>query len=130
MRYLGIDYGDKRLGLSISDQSNSFAFPRDTIDNDAKAFETLRRIVELEEVAEVVVGDTRTTNGGANAITASADLFVKKLEQNISVPVARAREAWSSQEAARFAPQGDKHNDASAAAIILQRFLDSRKKSE
>lgn len=130
MRYLGIDYGTKNIGIAISDQSNSFAFPRDSIPNDKKVLDTLMRIVSLEEIAEVVVGDTRTVNGGENEITAEADAFVENLKQATSVPIQRTREAFSSQEAARFAPPGEKHNDASAAAIILQRFLDARKKSE
>jgi len=130
MRYIGLDYGSRRIGIAISDQSNSFAFPRDTIDNDAKTFDMLKRIVALEEIEQVIVGDTRTTNGGENDITKEADAFVEKLKHAISVPVVRIREAWSSQEAARFAPQGQKHDDSSAAAIILQRFLDVQKKTE
>lgn len=114
--------------MAISDQTNSFAFPKDVMVNDEKVFDILKRIVELEEIAEVVIGDTRTVNGGANEITSDADFFVKKLESTIAIPVVRAREAWSTQEAARFAPQGEKHNDAAAAAIILQRFLDARPK--
>ena len=52
------------------------------------------------------------------------------LHQTVTIPIHRSREAWSSQEAARFAPQGQKHNDSAAAAIILQRFLDSHTKAE
>jgi putative Holliday junction resolvase len=130
MRYLGIDYGAKHIGIAVSDQSNSFAFPRDTIPNDHKALEIIARIVSLEEIAEIIFGDTRSIDGGANQITAEADAFVEKLKQAAGVPTKRSREAWSSQEAARYAPPGQKHNDASAAAIILQRFLDARIKPE
>lgn len=130
MRYLGIDYGTKHLGIALSDVNGSFAFPKDTIANDSKVFDLLRRIVALEEIVEVVVGDTRALSGEANGVTAAADMFVENLEKTIGVPIKRAREAWSSQEAARFAPPGKRHDDSAAAAIILQRFLDSRRKSE
>lgn len=126
MRYLGIDYGTKRLGIATSDLDGSFAFPRDTIDNDEKAINTLARIIELEAIIEVVIGDTRSVEGFANQITAESDAFANRLAKSIAVPVKRFREAWSSQEAARFAPQGKKHDDSAAAAIILQRFLDNR----
>jgi putative Holliday junction resolvase len=130
MRYLGIDYGTKKIGIAISDQSGTFAFPRDTIDNDKNAIETLVRIISLEEVMGIVVGDTRSIDGGANQITNESDTFVSRLQQSTQTLIHRSREAWSSQEAARFAPPGKRHDDSAAAAIILQRFLDSNKKTE
>ncbi len=130
MKYLGIDYGTKRLGIAISDSAGSFAFPREMISNDAKALEALAKMVNDERADALVVGDTLTLNGGSNDITPAAEAFVKKLTEQVKIPVYRVREAWSSQEAARFAPQGKKHDDSSAAAIILQRYLDSHTKPE
>ena len=130
MRYIGIDYGTKRLGIAISDTAGSFAFPRDMIPNDAKAFEAIVQMIKDERADALVIGDTLTLNGGSNDITPVAESFVKRLTEFVTVPVYRIREAWSSQEAARFAPQGKKHDDSSAAAIILQRYLDSNTKSE
>lgn len=130
MRYLGIDYGTKNLGIALSDTGGSFAFPKDTISNNERVFDLLRRIVALEEVVEVIVGDTRSISGVANQVTAQADSFVEELEKSVGVPVKRVREAWSSHEAARFAPPGKKHDDSAAAAIILQRFLDSRQNNK
>jgi len=130
MRYLGIDYGSKQIGIAVSDGTGSFAFPRDTIKNDAGALGIIVRIISLEELEEAVVGDTRSLDGGANQITPEADAFVEKLKHAAAIPVHRSREAWSSQEAARYAPPGQKHDDSAAAAIILQRFLDVQKKSE
>ena len=130
MKYLGVDFGTKRLGIAISDADASFAFPRESILFDAKAFETLEQIVNEEKIVAIVMGDTRTLNGGANDITVRAEDFAKRMEELLNVPVHRVREAWSSQEADRYAPQGRKHNDSSAAAIILQRFLDANPKSE
>ena len=130
MRYLGIDYGSKQIGIAVSDPTGAFAFPRDTLLNDEKIFVTLARIIALEEIEEVVVGDTLSLQGGRNQVTAQADAFVAKLAQTIKTPIHRSREAWSSQEAARYAPPGEKHNDSAAAAIILQRFLDQRPTSE
>ena len=130
MRYLGVDFGSKRIGTAVSDDAGSFAFPRETIPNDEKVFDALSHIAEAERTQEIVLGDTRTDGGGANQITAEADAFAEKLKEHTNIPVHRMREAWSTQEAARYAPPGHRHDDSAAAAIILQRFLDSRVKSE
>ena len=125
MRYLGIDYGAKRIGLALSDPGAQFAFPHETIPNDATTIDRLHNIVKREEVKGVVIGDARAANGEANPITEAAEHFIQTLN-TLHIDVHVVSEAWSSVEAARFAPKGAEHNDASAAAIILQRFLDSQ----
>jgi len=126
MRYLGIDYGARRLGLALSDEAGGFAFPRETIPNDTTSIDRIAEIVRKEHVGTIVLGDTRAANGTGNAVTAEADSFAKTLEAHAKVPVERVWEAWSSVEASRFAPKGKEHDDSAAAAIILQRYLDSQ----
>lgn len=123
MRYLGIDYGERRIGVAISDERGSFAFPKETIPNDESAIDRLSTIVNRERIGEIVIGDTRAANAEANAITAAMSEFSKKLSMHTRLPVREVWEAWSSVEAARFAPKGKEHDDAAAAAIILQRYL-------
>jgi putative holliday junction resolvase len=125
MKYLGIDFGTKRLGIAISDTAGAFAFPRDVLLNDSKVFDGLQKLAAEEGIGGIVMGDTLTLNGGKNQITHAADIFAQEVTERLKIPVHRVREAWSSQEADRYAPQGRKHNDSSAAAIILQRFLDT-----
>jgi putative Holliday junction resolvase len=124
MRYLGIDYGGKRIGLAVS--SENIAFPHSVVDNNANTVGIIRQIVEKEKIGGVVVGDTRTISGKENPITRSADAFVEQLKGEITIPVERVFEAMSSIEASRYAEKGDEHNDAAAAAVILQRYLDMR----
>ena len=128
MKYLGIDYGTKTIGVAISDENASFAFPREAVENNEKILDTFSEFVQKEHIDEIVIGDTRTTLGEENIITKASDKFAYELQAHLKLPVHRVREAWSTQEAARYAPQGQKHNDSAAAAIILQRFLDSRPK--
>ncbi len=125
MRYLGIDYGAKRIGIAISDEAGGFAFPKETILNDKNALEKIGAMITSEKIGAIVIGDARAASGAENPVTFAADRFAEALAERIKVPMHRAWEAWSSVEAGRFAPDG-KHDDASAAAIILQRFLDSR----
>lgn len=125
MRYLGLDYGAKRIGIAVSDAAGSFAFPRETLPNDPSTIDRIARFAHEEKIEEVVIGDARAVSGAANPITAEAEAFSKKLEAYLGLPVHAVWEAWSSVEAARFAPKGREHDDSAAAAIILQRYLDT-----
>ena len=124
MKYLGLDYGARRIGFAVSDAEGKIAFPRTTLPNDGKLLAELVRIVADEEIEHIIVGDTRSHGGASNPVTAEAEAFARELKRATGIPVARQFEAWSSIEASRYAPQGKGHDDASAAAIILQRFLD------
>ncbi|MBI2610604.1 pre-16S rRNA-processing nuclease YqgF [Candidatus Kaiserbacteria bacterium] len=124
MRYLGIDYGTRRIGLSVS--SEGIAFPRGVLENSAELLVVLREVITKEKIEAIVVGDTRSFGGGENPVTKDADAFIEKLKKETGLPVAVAREAGSSKEASRFAPEGRPHDDSAAATIILQRYLDMR----
>lgn len=124
MKHLGIDFGSKRVGLAVSDADGRIAFPRGVLPNGEDTLADIADIVAKERIARIVVGDARAFSGAENAVTPEADAFCAALAVRVSVPVERAREAWSSFEAARFAPKGREHDDAAAAAILLQRYLD------
>lgn len=104
MKYLGIDFGTKRLGIAVSDGNASIAFPRKVLENGKRTFDELAQIIEAERVDAIVVGDTRSLSGAENSITAEGDAFIAALEKNFHMPIHRVREAWSSAEAMRFAP--------------------------
>ena len=124
MKYLGIDFGTKRIGIAVSDEVGTIAFPRKTLPNDDQLIPQLKKLIDEEKISHIVVGDTRSHGGGENPVSAQADTFIESLEQATALRVERAFEAWSSIEASRYAPKGKEHDDAAAAAIILQRFLD------
>jgi putative Holliday junction resolvase len=124
MKYLAIDYGAKRVGVAVSNSEGTIAFPRRTFSNDEKLIPTLKKLAADEQAEHIIVGDTRTVSGVENNITKEAEAFVDALARETGLPVSRAFEAWSSIEASRYAPDGKTHDDAAAAAIILQRFLD------
>lgn len=124
MRYLGIDYGAKRIGVAVS--SESIAFPRAVLENNVTLIPTLLTIIAKEKISAIVVGDTRAFSGGENPVTKDADEFIWKLKKETNVPVTPVWEAGSSVEASRYAPEGRPHDDSAAAAIILQRYLDMR----
>ncbi len=126
MKYLGIDYGGKSVGFAVSDSGGMIAFPHEVVPNNDKLLSYILERIEKDRIGTIVVGDTRVLSGQANPITAEADEFKKELKEKVGIPVETIWEMWSSIEASRFAPKGEEHNDAAAAAVILQRYLDSK----
>lgn len=122
MKYLGIDYGAKRIGVAISNAEGTIAFPRTTVVHDSGAIAALTETCAHEKIEAIVVGDTRTLSGGANPVTDAAEAFAQKLAAATGLPLLWAREAGSS-VAVSEAP-GESHDDAAAAAFTLQRYLD------
>ena len=92
MKYLGIDFGTKRIGIAISDAAGTIAFPRATLPNDAQLFSQLEELVKNEKVTCIVVGDTRSHGGKDNPVTAEAEEFVVALQKALDIHVARERE--------------------------------------
>ena len=124
MKYLGIDYGAKRVGVAVSNDTGSIAFPRKEFMNDPNLLSSLLALAQEEKIECIVVGDTRTLSGNPNSVTEEAERFMKALGERSALPVIQASEAESSKEASRYAPQDHEHDNAAAAAFILQRYLD------
>lgn len=127
-KYLGIDYGAKRIGVAVSNTEGTIAFPRATIQNNAQLFDAVKRLVAEEKIESIVVGDTRSFSHLENPVTKESESFVSRLKKEVPVPVESAWEAGSSIEASRYAPEDSGHSDGAAAAIILQRYIEMRTK--
>lgn len=126
MRYLGIDYGSKRIGIAVSDDEGKIAFPEAVIPNDRNAIETIHNLILGREVKGVVIGQSNNFGGEPNKIQADIDKFAKKLEaKEMDFEVVFEPEFLTSAQAAAVTGK-NKKNDASAAAIILQSHLDKK----
>lgn len=123
MRYLGIDFGSKRVGVAISDETNSFAFPLKVLENSTDIVEDIVVLCKENNVSEVVVGESRDFSQKNNKIMEEIIPFVEKLKEKIGLPVQMHPEFLTSQEAERLQGKNEMH-DASAAALILKSFLD------
>ncbi len=128
MRYLGIDYGHKKLGLAISDELGSFAFPYQVIPNKSPVdlIAEIKKICLAEGVGEIVLGESLDLSGQANPIQADILIFKKGLESELGLPVHLEREFFTTWEAKRIIDesQTDKQTDARAASLILKAYLD------
>ena len=131
-RILGIDYGEKRVGLALSDPMHMIASPYKSIPNNPALIVAIQSIMKAEIVEFVVVGLPKGMKGQKTAQTKYVNSFVENLNQNhIKVELVDERLTSISAKKA-LVEQGIKtgHNkgliDQTAAAIILQQYLDSQ----
>lgn len=135
-RILGIDYGKTRVGLALSDPLHIIASPFKTIrfHNIEQLLSEIVEIIDKNEVELIVVGKPISLSGKITEMTKNTKHFIEKLKCKINVPLQEIDERLSSVEAIKsLHERGIKtgHNkakvDSTAAAIILQRFLDGAK---
>ena len=126
MRMLGIDYGTKKIGLAMSDEDGRVAFPRSVLKNDAQAISVILEIFKKEKIDGIVLGESLNFKGEPNKVMEKISEFKIALEKAIGVPVYFESEFLSSKQARNIHDSGEL-NDASAAAIILQSYLDKEK---
>jgi putative Holliday junction resolvase len=145
MRVLGIDYGQRRIGLALSDATGLLARPWRTIARqgsitrvaDALAVEVARLQAEDDGLSAVVLGLPRRLNGTATDQTAAVERLASSLRDRLTIPVVLQDERLSSHEAesqlARRIKDWRRRKallDAAAAAVILQDYLDGQTRAE
>ncbi|MCK9351663.1 MAG: Holliday junction resolvase RuvX [Candidatus Paceibacterota bacterium] len=126
MKLLGIDYGSKKIGLAISDEEGRVAFPRSVIKNNAVILSEIQELIKKEKIEGIVLGESLAYSGEPNLIMKRISVFKESLEKATCLPVSFENEFLSSKQARNIHDSGEL-NDASAAAIILQSYLDKLK---
>jgi putative Holliday junction resolvase len=140
-RVAGLDVGERRIGVAVSDLTGTLARPvgvlqTSGLDGDAverAATELARLAAEEDGLASLVVGLPRRLDGSPNDMTPRVQAFADALRTRIGVPVIFQDERLTSREAeSRLARREKdwrarkKQIDAAAAAIILQDYLDEQ----
>lgn len=125
MKYLGIDYGSKKVGFAQSDDEGRMAYPLMIADNDASLLKDTLELVREMKFSTVVIGESVDGKGKPNPIAKEARFFGMKIENAVDAVVVFEKE-WFSTVEARKQPgkEGDHNVDDQAAAITLQRYLD------
>ena len=133
-RILGLDFGERRIGLALSDPLGIIAKPLTVIDikKTKDYFSKISEIINNNDVSSVVVGLPLTLKGMHSKQTETVLSFIDQLKNKINLPVITIDERLSSLAAEKsLIHQGVKtgHNkaliDETAAAIFLQEHLDS-----
>lgn len=125
MKYLGIDYGSKKVGFAQSDDEGRIAFPLMIAPNDAILMKDILELIREMKFSVVVIGESVDGNGKPNKIAKDARALGAKIENVVDVKVVFEKE-WYSTVEARKQPgnEGNHQVDDQAAAIVLQRYLD------
>ena len=127
MRILGIDYGDKKIGLAFGDSSARVAVPLEVIVNEGDVtIEALVRRVKEEDIDLVVVGVPLPQGNHSGVQLEKTRKFIATLAQAAPVSVVEEDESFTSVESVRlqqeFNAQADE--DALAAMLIVQSYID------
>ncbi len=130
MRALGIDYGEKRVGVAISDPMQIIASPREIIkhdDDDQVVIAAILKILNTESISKIIVGLPLNMNGTVGFQAERVQQFVGQLKMETTLPIIFEDERESSKkvkEAMKAIKSKDERIDDRAAAIILQNYLD------
>lgn len=136
MRILAIDYGQKRVGLAVSDSLGITAQPFKTIINESREelIDELAEIIKDNEITEVVIGLPLHMNGTEGERAEKSRILADELEDALDIPVYLQDERLSSAEVEKVMLAGDlsrqkrrAKRDKLAASIILRTYLAKRK---
>jgi putative Holliday junction resolvase len=136
MRSLGLDVGDKRIGVALSDPDGVLASPLTAINRKEESLDVkaITDIVDQQGVSFIVVGLPRSLDGSLGWQVSKVKEFVRKLSGHIKVPVYYRDERLTTVMARRLkrisgrkGGRGKKSDDAQAAALILQNYLDEER---
>ena len=127
MFFLGIDFGQKNIGVAYA--NSDITYPLEVISNDKSTFEKIAQMVELYDVEVIIVGVVNSY--GDSSISKQAQKFGNALAQFVGVKVEYFDENFSSKDAKIIASElGYKPRrkiDDVAAAVLLQNYLDDKK---
>ena len=140
-KILGLDYGERRIGVALSDINKIIATGFTTIDcrKDASPLETIGKIIKEEKVEAIVVGYPERTDGRPGGKSDDVDSWIQVLESTFAIPIHKQDESYSSRTARdslrargkKIRKTRDKgHIDRVAACFILQDHLDGREGRE
>jgi putative Holliday junction resolvase len=140
---LGIDYGSVRIGIALSDETQTISFGKEAIDNNPKVFDKIKNLTSNEKITEIILGYPLNLKGEKTKQTLEVESFEEKLKGHLKNPpfdhvrILRWDERFSSKMAAdSMLESGMKKKkrrykaniDIISAALLLQSYLDSIKK--
>jgi len=132
---LGIDYGEKRIGLAITDELEIISSPLETVANDRAGLDRIKAVIAERRVGTVVVGLPLNMNGSAGPAAQKAEAFARRLEAETDVTVVSFDERLTTVQAERSLLERGmsrarrrKRIDQAAAQVLLRDYLEWRKR--
>ena len=133
MRCLGLDIGDRRIGVALSDPDGILASPLTIIErsDDSQDIKAITDIINKHQVGQVIVGLPRSLDGSLGGQAEKVKEFADRLAEQIEIPLEYRDERLTTVMAQRLKQasggrkgRGKTRYDAEAAALILQNYLD------
>jgi putative Holliday junction resolvase len=135
MRIVALDYGSKRVGVAVSDPLGLIAQPLATLDHDRVIPQLKELLRQYDQVDEIVVGLPKKLSGELGQAAQDVLVFVEQLRQAVPIKISTYDERMTTAAAERTLiaaglsrEKRKKVIDRSAAANILQDYLDRQKK--
>lgn len=139
MRVMGLDYGDKTVGVAISDELLITAQPIETVERERtnklrKTYQRIETLIAEYEVEKIVLGRPLNMNGTEGDRVELTEAFAEELSRRTGLEIIWMDERLTTVEANRILEETGvahsarkEHIDKMAAAIILQTYLDTQK---
>jgi putative Holliday junction resolvase len=137
-RFLGVDYGTRRIGLAVSDPEARIAFPEGTLERrgERRDVEAICKLVAERGVVGIVVGLPLHMDGRRGPEAEAAEAFAGVLARATGLPVELLDERWTTVEAERALQESGRKGrkrravvDAVAATLLLRSWLERRERS-
>jgi len=130
MRILGLDIGDKRIGVSISDELEIISTPLEIFNNDKKVKEKLQKLINEYKIKKVVVGIPYTLKGEVGIQAKKVINFVEDILMSAGIEVDYIDERYTTKISLKLLEKNSKSKmiDKFSASIILKDYLDRRKR--
>jgi putative Holliday junction resolvase len=138
MKYLGIDFGTRKVGVSVSDKEGTLAFPYTLIVGAKDIVNEIKAIVLKEGIEHIILGYSINNHGQENSIMTKVHEFKSILEEKVCIPVSYQKEFMTSvfarqdflgkvkNNARQIKQRKAGDDDMAAATLILQRYLDGK----
>ena len=133
VRFIGLDLGSKKIGVSICDEKQSIATPFKTINktNTNELIEQLKTIIKENNIGGIIIGNPINMDGSLGKSSQAATDFTKNLSKNITIPITMWDERLSSEAVFKISKKIGSNSsnrvkklDENAAAFILQGVID------
>ena len=125
---LGLDVGEKRIGVALADDAVTIAIPYVTIDVNGAEIKEIAELIVRENVQKLIIGYPRNQSGEATAQTAFVEEFSQRLKDLVPEIIFQDESLTSVIAEERLKASGKPYQkgdiDAQAAAIILQDYLE------
>lgn len=136
---MAIDYGERSVGVAISDELQLTVRPLTTIRREkrgyAEVIDRIRALVAENEIATLVVGLPLNMDGTRGAAVERVESFISDLQRSVSVPIVKVDERLTSHEADRILREMGvglrerrARSDEYAASLILQDYIDGQRR--